>query len=210
MCVPLMIIGIAAMAASGAMTAYGQYETGQAQDKYYRYLATQNELEAEAALKTGEQKTTIAQNEAAQRAKELKGEVATVEGAQRAAMAAMGISGVTTEDILKDTSNKARLDELNIRYSADIQSWLAQKEAKEQAWALKSQAGLFRFSGQQAKTASYINMTSTLLGTASSIAFMGAGGLKVPAKPSGEIVQTGYQNVGGHGFQTAWSPSKLY
>lgn len=185
--VSLTVTGMVIAAAAGGVAAYGQYQAGQAQDQYYRYLATQNELEAEGALKTAEQQTTIAQSEAAKRAKELKGEVSTVKGAQRAAMAAMGIYGVTTEDILMDTANRAKLDEANIRYNADILSWAAKKEAVERGWALKSQATLYRFAGKQARTTAGINMTSTLLGTAGSIA-MGAGGFgKTTPKPKTEF-----------------------
>lgn len=160
--------------ASGGLSAYGQYQAGQSQDKYYKYLADQNNLEAEAAQKTAEQQSTIAQNEAAQRSKELTGDIRTVKGNQKAAMAAMGIYGVTADEILSDTTNKAKLDMANIRYNADITSWAAKKEATEKGWALNNQAGLFRMSGTQAKTSSYINMGSTLLGTAASVAGIGA------------------------------------
>lgn len=208
-CDPLTITGVVLTAAAGGVTAYGQYQAGKAQDKYYQYLSQQNEREAEAAQQTAEQQVTIAQNEAAQRAKELKGDVSRVKGAQKAAMAAMGIYGVTAEDILADTANRAKLDEANIRYNADIASWAARKEAAERGWALRNQATLFRFAGKQARQAAAINVTSTLLGTAASItAGLGLG--KLSAKPTGQIVQTGPQEVAGHKFTTAWSPFKLY
>jgi hypothetical protein len=206
MCFPAAI-PIAAAVAAGGISAYGQYQAGKSQDKYYRYLAEQNIREAEAAQKTAETNITILQNEAAQRAKELKGDVSRVKGAQRAAMAAMGLQGVTAEDILADTTNRAALDFANIRYNADISSWAAKKEAAERDWALRNQATLYRFAGKQARRAAAIEMTSTLLGTASSIAMAG---VKFPTKPTGQIVQTGPQSVAGHQFTTAWSPYKLY
>lgn len=208
MCSPgliLPVMAVATAAASGGIKAYGEYQAGKSQDRYYRYLAEQNERLAETEERTAEQKTSIAQNEAAQRAKELKGDVSRVKGAQKAAMAAMGIAGsVTGEEILLDTTNRARMDEYSIRYNADIQSWAAKKEAVEKGWALRNQATLYRFAGKQARTAAAINMTSTLLGTASSIV-----GMKFPTKPTGQIVQTGPQSVAGHQFTTAWSPYKL-
>ncbi len=208
MCDPvsLTVTGVVLAAAAGGVTAYGQYQSGKAQSKYYNYLAEQNEIEAQAAEKTAEQQSTIAQNEAAQKAKELKGDVSRVKGAQKAAMAAMGIYGVTADDILTDTTNKAKLDEANIRYNADVTSWSAMKEGSERAWALRNQSKLFRFAGKQAKQAATINMTSTLLGTAAAI----TGGLgRMPTKPTGQLVNTGPQNVAGHSFTTAWSPYKL-
>ncbi|MDD5476876.1 MAG: hypothetical protein PHG87_01490 [Candidatus Omnitrophica bacterium] len=172
-------------AASGGLSAYGAYQQGQSQDKYYKYLADQNAREAEAAVKTADQQTTILQNEAAQKSKELAGDIKTVKGAQKAAMGALGIYGVTADDILGDTTNKAKLDAANIRYNADIQSWAVKKEAAEKGWALNSQGNLFRAAGQQAKTASYLNIGTTLLGTAASITGIDA-------------------------FNKRWYPGKLY
>lgn len=211
MCDPvsLTITGVVLAAAAGGVAAYGQYQAGKSQDKYYKYLADQNEREAEAAQKTAEQQTTIAQNEAAQRAKELKGDVSRVKGAQRAAMAAMGLTGVTAEDVLLDTTNRANLDYANIRYGADIQSWAAKKEAAERGWALRNQATLFRFAGKSARQAAAINMTSTLLGTASSIALMGYDLSKLK-QPSTTIVGgKGGQIIETKQFGTTWSPYKL-
>ncbi|MBN2453748.1 MAG: hypothetical protein JXB40_05775 [Candidatus Omnitrophica bacterium] len=204
-------------AASGGMSMYGAYQQGQTQDAYYKYLAESNELEAQAAEKTAETQSTLAQDEAARKAKELKGEVSRVEGAQKAAMAAMGLTGVTAEDVLVDTTNRAKLDADNIRYNADIQSWMANKEGAERAWSLRNQGTLFGFAGKQAKRAAMINMTSTLLGTASSI-IGGLGDLKIPAKSSvitgGEGgINTGYQYqtvFGKRQIIPTWSPGKLY
>jgi hypothetical protein len=218
MCDPvsLTVTGVVLAAAAGGVTAYGQYQSGKAQDKYYNYLAEQNEREAEAAQKTADQQSTIVQNEAAQKAKELKGDVSRVKGAQKAAMAAMGIYGVTADDILTDTTNKAKLDEANIRYNADVTSWSVNKEAAERGWALRNQSKLFRFAGKQAMTAAKINMTSTLLGTASSIALMGGSLGGVGGKGSTVTggkggVNTGMQPVGpGGSMAPTWSPYKLY
>jgi len=84
-------------------------------------------------------------------------------------MAAAGVYGVTADDIISDTINKAKLDAANIRYNADVQSWAVNKEAAEKGWALRNQGTLFRAAGKQARQAAAINMTSTLLGTASSV-----------------------------------------
>ncbi|MFA5350257.1 MAG: hypothetical protein WC357_02865 [Candidatus Omnitrophota bacterium] len=217
MCDPvsLTVTGVVLAAAAGGVTAYGQYQSGKSQDKYYKYLADQNEIEAQAAEKTAEQQSTIAQNEAAQKAKELKGDVRRAKGSQRAAMASAGIYGVTADDIISDTINKAKLDAANIRYNADVQSWAANKEAAEKGWALRNQATLFRAAGKQARQAAAINMTGTILGTASSI-FGGLGKLKAPTSTGGGTskIYTG-SDFGGFdispqlkGFN--WKPSGLY
>jgi hypothetical protein len=216
MCDPvsLTVTGVVLAAAAGGVTAYGQYQSGKAQSKYYNYLAEQNEIEAQAAEKTAEQQSTIAQNEAAQKAKELKGDVSRVKGAQKAAMAAMGIYGVTADDILTDTTNRAKLDAANIRYNADVASWAANKEGSEKAWALRNQAKLYRYSGKNAMTAAKLNMTSTLLGTASSIASIGAlsgfGGGKLAIPGQGGYGLDTPPGVRDMGTWSKWSPSKLY
>lgn len=181
------LAGVGLAAATGGVAMYGQYQAGQSQDKYYKALADQNDKEAAMAQETADQQTTILQGEAAQKSKELKGDIRTVKGSQKAAMAAMGIYGVTADDIMADTTNKEKLDEANIRYNADVSSWSVKEGAKQKGWALTNQGSLYRMSGASAKTSSYINMTSTLLGTASSIALMGG--------------------IGGLG--KAWSPGKL-
>ncbi len=209
----MTVTGIVLASAAGGVAAYGQYQEGKATRAYYNSLADQNDRQAQMGRDTAEMQATILQNEAAQRNKELAGEVKTVKGTQKATMAAMGLYGVTAEDILEDTTNKANLDAANIRYNADIQSWALKKEANERGWALGNQASLFRTAGKQAKTASYINMTSTLLGTASSIAMAGA---KFPTKSPGGTskIYTG-NDFGGFtpsselkGFN--WSPGKIY
>jgi len=216
MCSPgliLPVMAVATAAASGGIKAYGEYQQGKSQQKYYSYLAEQNERQAEAEERTAEQKTSIVQNEAAQRAKELKGDVARVKGAQKAAMAVMGIGGsVTEEDILKDTTNKAWLDEQNIRYNADVTSWSIKKETAERDIALRNQSVLFRLAGKQARQAAAINMTSTILGTASSIIGMkGLFSKGTPAIPG----QGGYSldtppGVTNMGTWSKWTPQKLW
>lgn len=206
----MTVTGLVLTAAAGGMAAYGQYSEGESQNKYYQYLADSNERQARALQKTAEDRVSLAQNEAANKAKELKGEVASVEGAQKAAMAANGIFGVTAEDIALDTFNKAKLDEGNIRYNADVQSWGIRKEAAEDEISLMEQSGLYRFAGKEARRAARINMTTTLLGTAGSMFLMGS---KIPGgggNSGGKIISTGPQEVAGHKFTTAWSPNKLF
>jgi len=170
-----MVVGLALMAVAGGVSAYGQMKQGAAENKYYQALADQNVKQGELALKTGEQKTTLAQNEAAQKAKELGMKVRETQGTQRAAMAASGTAGsLTAADVMGNTIDKAAMDEFNIQYNADVVSWGAKKEAEETNWALNNQANLYRFAGKNAKRAANIAATQTLLGTASSMFMAGA------------------------------------
>jgi len=212
MCDPvsLTVTGLVVTAAAGGMTAYGQYAEGQSKNKYYQYLADENEREANALEKTAENQVTLVQDKAAKDAKDLKNSTAKIAGTQKAAMAAAGIYGVTAEDIEGDTFNKSKLDEANIRYNADIESWNVNTEANEQANVLRSQAGLYKFAGKEAKRAAGINMTSTLLGTAGSMFLMGGalsgagkgGSSTITGGKGGKVIDT-------QQFGKTWSPYKL-
>lgn len=210
MCDPvtLTVVAVGLAAASGGMQAYGKYEEGKAQDKYYQSMADQNEEQAKLGEENAKKQTTLYQNEAAQRTKELKSEERSVIGAQKAAMAAAGNFGsVTSADLLGDTINKSGLDEANIRYNADVNSWMVKKQAVDQSWALKNQASLFRYSGKQAKKAAAIATTASILGTAGSVAGMGAmaagggGGTMIQGGKGGTTTNTAQ-------FGKVWSPYK--
>lgn len=201
MCDPvtLTITAAALAAASGGLSAYGAYQEGKATDKYYKYLANQNDEEANAVLKAGEQKATIAQNEGAKQSADLGRDVSVTAGSQRAAMAANGLSGsVTAADLAGDTFNKAKMDEEAIRYNADSTAWGAKTDADFQAWQLKGQAESYRMAGKNAKRAGTIKMTSSLLDTASSV----AGGMAGMGSSGG-----GTAAVAGKGGYGASTPS---
>lgn len=200
------------------------FEQAKMQGAYYRALADQNFREANMAIETADLQTTIFQNEAAARSKELKSEEKTLEGAQIAAMAAMGIYGVTADDILKDSKNKAKLDEINLRYNADIQSWSARKEGRQEAWALRNQGELNLQARRNTLKAAKINMmATTLLGANNSFNASSFGGSQYQKKqvtpqttPRGTVTgnkggtNTGPQNVNGQQNVPTWSPYKLY
>jgi len=210
------VMAVVATAASGGMMAYGQYAEGQSKNKYYQYLADQNERQASDIEKTAEQQVTLVQDKAARDAKDLKNSVAKTTGAQKATMAAMGISGVTAEDIITDTFNKAKLDAANLRYNADIESWSTNKGASEQAGALRSQATSFRFAGKEAKRAAALDMTGTLLGTAGSI--LGSDLFKTKGlgyKNTGQKISYGGKNYKvttptDYNKVLQWNPGKLF
>jgi hypothetical protein len=64
-------------------------------------------------------------------------------------------------------------------------------------------------SGKQARKASYINMTTTLLGTASSIALMGAAGMGSATKGGTIVGGKGGTTTQTQQFGEVWSPYKL-
>jgi hypothetical protein len=169
---------------------YTQYQTGVAQNKYYQQMANNANIEAGYALEEGEQALRVGkaqskaiQDTASQEGKRLKIGQAGFNASQRAAMAAMGLSGVTQEDIVKDTVSKEKLDEMTLRYNADIKSWETETEAayknqskKYQAWQSNIQADQLRYQGRASKYAGQTGAFSSLLSNAMSTAKMVAGG----------------------------------
>lgn len=177
-------------AAGSIFGASSSDQAGRAQAGYYRYLGQQNEFQARVVEAAGSRQAGNIQDAAAvEYGKHLRN-VKQVEGAQQAAGAAAGMAGtVTAEDIARDTANKARLDELAIRYNADSQADEVLRTAGITAFNLRSEAAGQRSAATQAERTGKRQATATLLGGASTIAstaasFYGKGG-KLPKMSDG-------------------------
>lgn len=184
MCDPISItigtLAVASMATSiagGVTAANAQKAQGKASQNYYNYIAEQNRLAAEAAEKTGEQKDTLSQNQGALESQKVSRTARQFEGAQKASLAANKIGGgsVTAADLILDTFDKSRLDEIAVRFNADTRSYEAKENAKYTAWDLRNQEKLNRMAGSNARmagnaaaNATKINTVSSVLDTASS------------------------------------------
>jgi hypothetical protein len=176
MCEPvtagIALLGMGLQAIGGVEAADAQREQGKANERYYNSLADTNEKQADIAIKVGESQATAFQDAGARETAGLKNQVKQFEGTQKAAMAAAGIgagSG-TAEDIVGDTFDKAKMDEMAIRYNADARTQEAVYNSKAQAWGLKEQARQYRIGGANARQAGDTNASATLLGTAGSVA----------------------------------------
>jgi len=180
MCEPLTIAAMTAMAASGGMQAYSQYQQGSAASRYSNRMAEQSRIEGELALQAGKKQSELVQDAAKVEGKRHKVMVGDLESAQRAALVKSGIdlSSVTAEDIAGDSMSKAKLDELMLRFNADSKSWAIMQDAKYRKWGAEEQAKQHEYSGKVAKKAGQMGMFSTLLGTAGSMAMAG----KMPKK----------------------------
>ncbi len=205
MCVPVLVgVAMAATAAAGGYSAYNQYQTGAAQNKYYNTMANNANTEAryaleegEAALKVGDLQSKLIQDQASAEGKNLKTGQAEFNAKQRASFAAMGLSGVSVEDITKNTLSKEKLDELTLRYNADIHSWETETDAKYknqakkyQAWQSNIQADQLRYQGKAAFHVGKTGAATTLLSTAASVAMMGAmagGGAGAGSQGAGSV-----------------------
>lgn len=166
MCEPttLAIASLAVTALSGAASAYGSYQQGQAaqaQANYQAAVARNNQIlaerEAQAALVRGERE---------QEAVRLK--AANLKGRQLAALAGAGVvvgSGGANQ-IVADTAMFSKFDQLTIRSNAE-------REAlgyRTQGMNFAAEADLAKARGQTAKSASMLEAGTTALTTAGSVA----------------------------------------
>jgi hypothetical protein len=172
----LMLIAVAATLFGGGMTAYGQYQQGQAQKRMYQYQADVATRQAEMVKQAADTNVKLTQFQASQDTKMLQRKYMIVEGAQRATRAAMGVGGgsVTEGDIATDTFNTQKLDENMIRYNADLKSWAIRNQAAGEIWGLGTQKEQFTYAGKNAARAGKIGATGTIFSTVGNAALMGA------------------------------------
>lgn len=174
MCAPILTVAaIGFQVAAGAYNAYNENENAKAQQQYYNNLADQNNQQARFEINRGNAQSKIIQDQAKEQGRQFQTDAARFNSSQRAQLAAQGITGVTSEDIINDSFNRQKLDELTLRYNADVKSYEVLTDAQYKKYALDSQANQYRFAGEQARAAGKRNVFSTLLGTASSVAFSG-------------------------------------
>lgn len=108
------------MAAATAVTAYGQYQQGQAQERAYGYQAAVQERNAQIAKQNAEYD---AQRQSARLRRAI--------GSQRAAVLASGIQMEGTAlELQQDTVQQAEMDRLAILYGGEINYQNARSEAE--------------------------------------------------------------------------------
>jgi len=166
MCEPvtLMAIGTAAMVVGTGVSMYGQYAQGKAAAEAGKYNATMKELQAQSVAEQ-------ASFDERQRVKQHQQDVA-------AGIVSAAGSGITTDsgsvlDWEGDMIGTLNTDMAAIEHNSELQQF-----------GLYAGAELDRVNGKNARTASYINMGSTALSSAGSIA-MGWGQFKAAGAPPG-------------------------
>lgn len=125
-----LVIGLAAT----AMSTISAYQQGRAQEQMYQAQADASARKAEMERKAAEQEAELIQDQAAAESKKLRREHLRFAAQQKTAMAAMGISGVTAEDIIADTTKIENEDKSTLRYNADTASWEAIATGNYAAW----------------------------------------------------------------------------
>ena len=159
----------------GAVSAYGQYQSGQAQKKMMNYQADVANQQAVLAQRTADQKSQLTQTQAMLDTKQLQRKYAILEGTQAASRAASGVGGGSgsSGDIATDTFKTQSLDEQMIRYNSDLKSWDLQQHAGMEVWGLGAEANMDRQAGKNAATAGTTAAAGTVLQTAGSAMMMG-------------------------------------
>ena len=155
---------------SGAYSAYSSYQAGQDQNEYYKYVARQNEREAEIVQRSSDRQVSYIQDQAARDSAKVSEDERRIAASQRAVMAASGVQGVTAEDIALDTMSKADKDRLAVRYNADLRTFETQQETGYRVLDLKNQAAMNRIAGKNAKAAGILEASTGLLNTATTMA----------------------------------------
>lgn len=198
MCDPITIGTIAVIGASGGMQAYGQYKEGVATDKYMRRVADLKEEQGRIELARGQKQAELIQDSAKFQGIKQKTQAAQVASAQRASLVANGIDlgSVTSADLASETMTQAHLDELAIRYNADVDSWNVGEDAKFKKWGLDVEASNDRTSGANARASGKRQAFTTLLSTAASMAGTAyLGGAFKAAPKTGVSTPGGYSGI---------------
>lgn len=166
-----IVASVVISAVTSTVSAYGRYKQGIATRKYYNYLAQQNDEEARHVKKMGDKQSELIQDTAMLEGKRQKAQATSEAAAQKVAMVANGLdlSSVSASDITSDTISKAKLDEIAIRYNADIKSWQVNTETSYKNWALQTKATQHRFAGEQAYEAGRSGFRRTLITSAALI-----------------------------------------
>jgi hypothetical protein len=183
----MIIVGVVLQAGGTALSAYGSYQSGQAQKGMANYNAKLAENEAAA-------KEQQAHFETLQMSKERDRALAS----QRAALGSSGamVSEGTPLLLMAEQAGNFELDIL-----------MQQRNRALEASALRSQATLDRFAGKQASYAGTMGAFTTVLGGAGSIGmgaasygaaggFKSAGGGGMPAGTKTVSASKGYSMVG--------------
>lgn len=177
MCEPITLTAMAVTAGMGMLQAYGQSQEGKAQNNYYQSLAKQNEAQIDAQNKVADKQITMVQDQGLRDTRTQDEKAKAFQSSQKASMAANGVfsDAVTSSDVMTDTFDKAKLDQLAIRQNADMKSWEVDTDRRYKNWDQTNQANMNRWAGKSAKVAGNNAAKMTLLKTAVSVASMGFG-----------------------------------
>lgn len=166
MCSPGAAAG--GQAASGVLSAYGQYQQGKMNESYYNYLGDQSAKQSVQVDKAAKDQLAVINADASRQNHQVVEASNQNISSQKAAMAANGVysdSG-TFSDIIGDSVDKQAMDEAAVKFNADQASWQTKRQAINQKLELSAQETSYRIQGSNARAAGNMNAISTLVGSA--------------------------------------------
>ena len=164
--------GIILQAAGAASSAQSQLQEGKDAKNYYSYLAGTSKINADLARAAGVAESQTVGADENQQVKQINEQGRAVVGAQKVALASggAGVGSKTAEQLVSDTANKVTLDEMALRYTADLKMKNIKLRADTEAFNDENQAEGYKMAGNQARRASKSAAWNTILGAGSSIA----------------------------------------
>jgi hypothetical protein len=155
-------ISIAATVAASAVSAVGAIQQGQAQSQQAKYnaaVARNNQVIAQ-------QNAQDALDRGAAEEQQQRKKTQMLMGQQRASLAAQGadLSSGSALDVVSDIAGTGELDALTIRRNAALEA----RQYQVQGMNFQADSQLQKMQGRAARTASYFNAGSSLLGGLSS------------------------------------------
>lgn len=163
---------IAGTIATGIYAASAANTAGKTQKSMYEQQAANKRVQAMLAQRTADENAAANTIQASEEAKMLATKAGAVAGAGKATAGAQGVGGgsVTAADIASSNYDKAKLDEIAIRYNADSKNASLMSNKNNQVWGLNSEATQYDAAGVNAVKEAEVKETSTLLNTATSVA----------------------------------------
>lgn len=180
MCHPAVPVVLAA--ASTAVTAYGQYEEGQATREAMEYQAAVSRNNAIMEDRRAQEEIARGEQEASQRRRQ----IARLIGQQRANIGASGVEASgSVLDVVADTAEQGVSDLEMIRINAEQRA----RDRRYNAQNMRAQADLQQMQGRNAARAGTLSAFGTVLGGAGSLAGSGKlGGLFGGGSPNATSV----------------------
>ena len=163
---------IAGTVAAGIYSMSATNSAAKSQKTLYENQAAYRMQQAEIARKAADRNITSTQLQASEEAKQLAAKTGAVAGSQKATLGASGVGGgsVTAADIVTDTFDKAKLDEIALRYNADSRSEEYENQARNSEWEAKADSVFLKAAGQNAIKEGKAKQISTALSTATAVA----------------------------------------
>ncbi len=164
-------IGIALLLSIAATTVstISAYQQGKAQEDMYQAEANMAAKQAEIAEEEAQMEAELAQDQAAAESKKLRRHQIQRAGQEQAILGAMGISGVTEEDVIADRTKIDNEDKATLRWNADVATWEAETTVDYQSWQFRSQAELANASARSTRRSTRMNLTAGILDIGSQV-----------------------------------------